>query len=107
MKRTLARIMASVKKGSTSVLELHDISAPLAEWIADHVNDSGYRELHRYQADDADQLLADMRCESRCMTISVGARLCMGNRCDNIGGEGARLFAIISHVVRKVMLHCI
>ena len=62
MKRTLARIMAAVKKGSTSIIELYDISAPLAEWVADHVNDSGYRELHRYLAADTNQLLADMGC---------------------------------------------
>ena len=35
---------------------------PLAEWVADHVNDSGYRELHRYLAADTNQLLADMGC---------------------------------------------
>ena len=71
MKRTLARIMASVKKGSTSILELHDISAPLAEWIADHVNDSGYRELHRYLADDTDQMLADMGCDLNDLEITM------------------------------------
>ena len=71
MKRTLARIMASVKKGSTSILELHDISAPLAEWIADHVNDSGYREMQRYLADDTDQMLANLGCDLNDLEIPM------------------------------------
>ena len=70
-KRTLERIMASVKKGSTSILELHEISAPLAEWVADHVNDSGYRELHRYMADDTDQMLAALGCDLNDLEIPM------------------------------------
>ena len=71
MKRTLARIMTAVKKGSTSILELHEISAPLAEWVADHVNDSGYRELHRYMADDTDQMLAALGCDLNDLDIPM------------------------------------
>ena len=71
MKRTLARIMAAVKKGSTSILELHEISAPLAEWVADHVNDAGYRELHRYMADDTDQMLAALGCDLNDLEIPM------------------------------------
>ena len=70
-KRTLARIMAAVKNGSTSISELHSISAPLAEWVADHVNDSGYRELHRYQADDTDQMLANLGCDLNVLEIPM------------------------------------
>ena len=71
MKRTLERIMAAVKKGSTSILELHEISAPLAEWVADHVKDSGYRELHRYMADDTDQMLAALGCDLNDLDIPM------------------------------------
>ena len=67
----MARIMAAVKKVSTSIMELHDISAPLAEWVADHVNDSGYRELHRYMADDTDQMLAALVCDLNDLEIPM------------------------------------
>ena len=67
----MARIMAAVKKVSTSIMELHDISAPLAEWVADHVNDSGYRELHRYMADDTDQMLAALGCDLNDLEIPM------------------------------------
>ena len=71
MKRTLARIMAAVKKGSTSILELYDISAPLGEWVADHVNDSGYREMQRYLSDDTDQMLANLGCDLNDLEIPM------------------------------------
>ena len=40
-------------------------------WVADHVNDSGYRELHRYLAADTDQILADMGCDLNDLEIPM------------------------------------
>ena len=48
-----------------------NFALPLAEWVADHVNDSGYRELHRYLAADTNQLLADMGCDLNDLEVPM------------------------------------
>ena len=40
-------------------------------WVADDVNDSGYRELHRYMADDTDQMLAALGCDLNDLDIPM------------------------------------